>query len=197
MSYQPAPLPFYRRVAADIEIKLLEPGDAEAIFALTARDRSYLREWLPWVDRTQSPADVRHFILEVVIPQWRDIRGPQCGIWVEGELAGSIGCHPIDWQNRSCSLGYWIASPHQGRGIVTRCALAMIDHLFGEMGLHRVVIQCGTGNVRSCAVPRRLGFTQEGIAREAEWVGDRWVDLVVWSMLHAEWSLRAATSRQP
>jgi ribosomal-protein-serine acetyltransferase len=190
MSYELAPSPFHRRVAAGIEIKLFQPADAAAVFELTERDRSYLREWLPWVDRTHSATDVRQFIAEMVLPQWRDNRGPQCGIWLEGTLAGSIGCHPIDWQNRACSLGYWIASQHQGRGIVTRCAATMLDYLFGEMTLHRVVIQCGTGNVRSCAVPQRLRFTREGIAREAEWVGGRWVDLVVWSILYAEWSAR-------
>ena len=185
---------FIRRVAPDIEIKLFQPGDAEAIFALTERDRTYLREWLPWVDRTQSPADVRHFITETVLPQWRDCRGPQCGIWLDGALAGSIGCHPIDWQNRVCSLGYWIASQKQARGIVTRCTASMLDYLFDELALHRVVIQCGTGNLRSCAVPQRLGFTREGIAREAEWVGGRWVDLVVWSILDSEWSSRTRPS---
>jgi ribosomal-protein-serine acetyltransferase len=188
MSHQPAPLPFYRRVAPDLEIKLFQPGDAEAIFAMTERDRAYLREWLPWVDRTHSAADVRQFIAETALPQWRDNRGPQCGIWLDSALAGSIGCHPIDWLNRACSIGYWVASQHQRRGIVTRCVASMLDYLFGDMALHRVVIQCGTGNLRSCAVPQRLGFTREGVAREAEWVGGRWVDLVVWSMLSAEWS---------
>ena len=178
---------FTRRVAPDLEIRLFQPEDAEAIFALTARDRNYLREWLPWVDRTQSPADVRHFIVETALPQWRESRGPQCCIWLDGKIAGSLGCHPIDWQNRACSLGYWVASHNQGRGIVTRCVASMLDYLFADMSLHRVVIRCGTGNIRSCAVPRRLGFTQEGIAREAEWVGGRWVDLVVWSILSSEW----------
>jgi ribosomal-protein-serine acetyltransferase len=64
---------------------------------------------------------VRQFIEEVVSPQWAGNRGPQCGIWIEGVLAGSIGCHAIDWANRTCSLGYWIESRRQGQGIVTRC----------------------------------------------------------------------------
>ena len=61
---------------------------------------------------------------------------------------------------------------------------AVIDE---ELGLHRVEIRCGTGNLRSCAIPRRLGFTSEGVAREAEWVNDSWVDLFVWWMLEADW----------
>jgi ribosomal-protein-serine acetyltransferase len=66
----------------------------------------------------------------------------------------------------------------------------MLDHLIKELGLHRVEIRCGTGNTRSCAVPARLGFTREGVAREAEWVSDRWIDLVIWSMLQEEWEMR-------
>ncbi len=182
---------FRRNVAPGIEIKLLEPRDAEAVFAAVDRDREYLREWLPWVDRTQSAGDVRHFIEEVVGPQWADNRGPQCGIWIDGELAGSIGCHAIDWANRACSIGYWIESRRQGRGIVTRSVVAMLEYLFGAQCLHRVAIQCGVGNHRSCAIPKRLGFTREGVLRQAQCVGARWIDLATWSILEDEWRLVA------
>ena len=182
---------FRRTIAPGIEIKLLEPGDAEAVFAVADRDRAYLREWLPWMDRTHSPADVRQFIEEVVSPPWAGNRGPHCGIWVEGELVGSIGCHAIDWTNRWCSLGYWIESRRQGQGIVTRSAAAMLNYLFDEMRLRRVVIQCGTGNHRSRAIPERLGFTQDGVMRQAQLVGTRWLDLSTWSILEDEWRQRA------
>jgi len=67
----------------------------------------------------------------------------------------------------------------------------MLDYLFEELGLHRVEIRCGTGNTRSCAIPERLGFTREGLLREAEWVNDRWLDLLVWGMLEVEWRAAA------
>jgi ribosomal-protein-serine acetyltransferase len=41
--------------------------------------------------------------------------------------------------------------------------------------------------VKSCAVPKRLGFVREGTAREAEWVNDRYLDLVIWGMLVQDW----------
>jgi ribosomal-protein-serine acetyltransferase len=181
---------FRRTVAPDIEIRLLDPGDAEAIYAAADRDREYLRAWLPWVDNTHSAEDVRRFIEEVVSPQWADNRGPQCGIWMDGEFAGSVGCHAIDWANRACSIGYWIESRRQGQGIVTRSVADMLDYLLDSQRLHRVVIQCAVDNHRSCAIPKRLGFTKEGVLRHAERVGDRWLDLVTWSILEDEWRQR-------
>jgi ribosomal-protein-serine acetyltransferase len=76
---------------------------------------------------------------------------------------------------------------HQGRGIVTRCCHALLDHLFDERGLHRVEIRCATGNLRSCAVPQRLGFRREGVLRHGEFGATGWLDLVVWGILEHEW----------
>ncbi len=169
-------------------MRQFELSDTAAVYAAVERNRLYLREWLPWVDHTRGADQVRDFIVRS-LAQFHANEGPNAGIWIDGGFAGSIGCHRIDWANRSCSIGYWIESAWQRRGAITRCCEALLQYLFGEMGLHRVVIQCGVGNTRSCAVPQRLGFTREGVAREAEWVNDRWVDLVVWSMLAANWGL--------
>lgn len=177
---------FRLHVPPDLEIRQVEDRDAEAMFALTERNRLYLREWLPWVDHTITVDDTRRWIAGAVA-QYQSNRGPNAGIWIDGAIAGSVGCHPIDWPNRSCSIGYMLEEGRQKRGIVTRCTAALVDYLFRDMKLHRVVIQCGTGNHKSCAVPQRLGFTREGVLREAEWVNDRWLDLIVWSMLAEEW----------
>jgi ribosomal-protein-serine acetyltransferase len=180
---------FRLEVAPGLELRQFEPRDANAAFAAVTRLRPYLREWLPWVDETRSALDIRSFIARAVT-QYEEGHGPQAGIWLDGALVGSVGCHPIDWANRSCSIGYWLDAACQGRGIMTRCCTAMLDYLVGDVRLHRVEIRCGVGNVKSCAIPRRLGFVREGVVREAEWVNDRWVDLVVWGMLAQDWEAR-------
>jgi ribosomal-protein-serine acetyltransferase len=187
---------FERTVGPGLVLRLFQPADAEPLFQIVESQRPYLREWLPWVDRTLSASDARSFITQVAIPQETAGLGPHCGIWVDGVLAGSAGCHPIDWQNRSASLGYWLDEGHQGRGLVTRSVASMIDYLLDELDLHRIVIQCGTGNDRSRGVPARLGFTLEGILREAQWVNDRWVDLMVWRMLAGDWRNRSRTGSE-
>jgi ribosomal-protein-serine acetyltransferase len=84
-------------------------------------------------------------------------------------------------------IGYWIAQEHQGKGIVTEACRAMITHAFRELDLHRVQIRCATGNIKSCAIPQRLGFAHEGTAREAEMVNDRFIDLHIFGMLKQDW----------
>ena len=177
---------FVRQVAPGIELRVLELHDAEEMFAVVQRNRAYLRQWLPWVDFTESAEDVRRFI-QRTRNQYEANLGPQAAIVIDGRIAGTAGCHPIDWANKHCSIGYWIDAERQGRGLMTQCCAALIDYLFDDLALHRVTIQCGTGNLRSCAIPQRLGFTREGVMREAEWVNDRWVDLVVWGMLSQDW----------
>lgn len=170
-------------------LRQFETADAEAIFAATERNRAYLGEWLPWVSRTHSPEDIRTFIAKAR-EQFEENRTPNAGIWIDGELAGCVGAHAVDYENRNCSIGYWVDGGRQGRGIITQCCIVLLDYLFGELQVHRVEIRCGTGNLRSCAIPQRLGFTREGISREAQWVGYRWVDLFIWSMLEGEWRTR-------
>jgi ribosomal-protein-serine acetyltransferase len=177
---------FRRDLFAGAELRQFQLKEAAEVFRAVERNRARIREWLPWVDQTQSVEAIRDFISRAIEQVESDL-GPQSGIWVEGAFAGSIGCHPIDWADRSTSIGYWLDAAHEGRGLITRSCEVMLDYLFGERRLHRVEIRCGTENRRSCAVPRRLGFTREGVAREAQWVNDRWVDLAIWGILAHEW----------
>jgi len=170
----------------DIELRPFEERHANEIFATVNRNREHLRRYLPWVDRTRSPADVRLFLESAVAAL---VRGEElnAGIWAGKKLVGAIGHHRIDAVNRSASIGYWLAESAQGKGVMTRCCRAMVDYLFGERRLHRVEIRCAVTNTRSCAIPARLGFTREGVLRQAEWVNDAFLDLVVWSLLEDEW----------
>jgi len=63
----------------------------------------------------------------------------------------------------------------------------LVDHAFGAWRLHRVEIRAGVENARSRAIPERLGFRREGVLREAERVGDRYVDQVVYAVLAGDW----------
>ena len=94
-----------------------------------------------------------------------------------GTLVGQVTLfHLVRGPMESGSVGYWLSSSAQGRGLATQalqeaCALA-----FGELHLHR--LQAGTllTNVRSQAVLRRVGFEQIGVARSSIRIAGRWQD---------------------
>jgi ribosomal-protein-serine acetyltransferase len=168
------------------EIRLLEAHHAEAVFRTVDRDRARLSRWLPWVDQTRSPADTGSYI-ESALRRFAAGDGFDTAIWIDGEVAGGIGMHSIERRHASSSIGYWIAERHEGRGLVTGACRALLDHAFGALSLHRMEIRCEPSNRRSRAVPERLGFREEGTLREAQRIGDRRTDLVVYGMLAPEW----------
>ncbi|OCT11271.1 alanine acetyltransferase [Paenibacillus pectinilyticus] len=170
----------------DLQLKTLEPKDAEALFALTSACRDYLREWLPWVDATRRSEHSIAFIQHCQTQEAAN-KGFNTGIWYKGEFAGCIGFHPINWTNHSVSIGYWLGQGFQGQGIMTRACERLVDYAFNEFGLNRVEIRCGDNNYRSRAIPEKLGFTKEGQIRDAEWLYDHYIDLVVFGMLKREW----------
>ena len=81
---------FRREVAPGIEIRQVQPHDADTIFRSVEENRAYLRKWLPWVDPTQSAADVLEFIARTE-RQFADNLGPNAGIWVESRFCGTVG----------------------------------------------------------------------------------------------------------
>ena len=84
-------------------------------------------------------------------------------------------------------IGYWLSSGQQGKGIMTKAVAAMIDDAFKNLGMNRVEIHCASGNLRSRAIPARLGFTQDGVMREGGLLNGKFVDKVIYSMLASEW----------
>ena len=133
-----------------------------------------------------SLADLREFIKDRVRDN-EDRVSLTTVIFRDGQMCGAIALHTIDFQHRNTSIGYWIDAASEGRGIVTRACRAIVTEAFRSYGVHRVVIQCGTGNAKSSGIPRRLGFIEEGVLREAQWLADHWVDLRVFSMLEQDW----------
>src|SRR5512146_3581454 len=169
----------FRRVLGEgVELVSLEERHAEEMFRLIDRNREHLGPWMPWLDSTLTAEDSREFIRRSRAQQAKG-EALVAGIFVGGRLAGVTSFVRIDAANRSAMIGYWIGEEHQGKGLMTRACVALVEYGFGDLGLNRIVIEAATDNRRSQAVPRRLGFTLEGVERQAEWVNDRFVDLAI------------------
>lgn len=170
----------------EIELKVFQKDDATHLFTLIEKNREFLKRWIPWLNETQTLEQTAHFIEQGLL-QFYSNRSFQAGIWYKGILVGSAGFHPIDWRHHRTSLGYWLGEIYQGRGIISRSLVTLIDHTFTELKLNRIEVRCATQNVKSQAIPQKLGFTQEGTLRSVEWLYDHYVDHIVYGLLKKEW----------
>ena len=168
-----------------VQLRLLTELDVEELHAVVSANREHLARWLPWAAR-QTLADTRAFV-RLTRRQFSENNGFQLAIVPGGRIAGVVGFHAISWPNRSTTIGYWLAADAQGRGTMTAAVRTLAEHAFTAWALNRVEIRAAVDNARSRAVAERLGFREEGTLREAERVGDRYLDHVVYGMLASEW----------
>ena len=85
-------------------------------------------------------------------------------------------------------IGYTITEKHHGLGLATTAVRALLDRIFKETPIRRVVAYVHQKNIASCRVLEKLGFTQEGILREHYIVNGLPVNEVVFGLLRSEWS---------
>ena len=182
-------MPTYRltiEAGSGRQLRLLTMDDVDGLQRLTLKNLGYLGKWLRRIDAHKTRSDTRAFIRARLV-DYEDGAGVFLGVWSEGALAGIVSLGKIREVDRSGEIGYWLDEGHQGRGLMTASVSALTGHALGEMGLNRVEIRVAMGNLRSMALPRRLGFVQEGILRQAEWLYDHFEDLAVYSMLADDW----------
>ena len=172
------------QLSDELELRALTAADVDEVHALVEGNREHLAEWMPWAAGQQREGTENY--LRTAEQKREQGEALDFAIVLDGRIAGCAGFPVIDPYARTGTIGYWLAREHEGRGLVTRAVSALIDHGFDELGLHRVQISAATDNVRSRAVPERLGFTQEGVLREAELVGDEYQDLAVYGLLAGE-----------
>jgi len=170
----------------NIRLELTTQKHAQGLFDAVDCNREHLSQFLPWVSAMQSTEDFRSYIenCELLYQQEKEVSF----VIIENEiLVGRIGLHHMNVQNRNASIGYWLIKTAEGKGIVYKSCKALIRYGFRELGLHRIEIKAATENLRSQAIPKKLNFMKEGILRQAELVNNKFLDLVLYSLLSDDW----------
>ena len=181
------------QVNEETQLRLFEERHVEHYFALIERNKTYLYKWIA-VPAYEGSVDTLKAYVKQRLLQFVEGSGYHLGIWYQNALVGILD-YRLNWRGRNVELGYWLDEAMQGRGIVTQMCRTMVRHAFEEHQMHKVVISCAIDNPRSRAVAERLGFTQEGILRQADQLHDRYVDIVFYGLLEGEWNAEAEQTK--
>ena len=174
------------KVDDNLELRRTSMRYKDELVSLVIDNLDHLHEWMAWATKPYDSKKTTEFI-ERVEKAYQEKKELPYVIFSDGNSAGTIGLFNIDSANRSAEVGYWLAENEQGKGIVTRCCKALINHCFDELNLNRIVIKCATENFKSQAIPEKLGFTKEGEMRQERWHRDHFIGLIVYSILKEEW----------
>ncbi|MDK2124388.1 GNAT family N-acetyltransferase [Parachitinimonas caeni] len=80
----------------------------------------------------------------------------------------------------------------RNQGVMSQSVRLLVDFLFESTHLNRLEIRMSTDNLPSERVAIKCGFSKEGVARGANYVRGRHVDMCVYAMLRSDWAaLRA------
>lgn len=146
----------------------------------------------------KTPADTERWVKALA-----KAKSPQ--VWLGWAVAekrsdrciGMINYHHRELRNRRLEIGYILAPAQQRKGLMTEAVQAVLDHCFGELGVHRVEALIHPDNAASIGLVQRLGFRLEGGPMRDYWRrGDEYLSTMLYSLLAGEQTWKAPAQRR-
>jgi ribosomal-protein-alanine N-acetyltransferase len=106
---------------------------------------------------------------------------------LEGEVVGSVSLKSISHSMAYAEIGYGVAETHHRRGIATAAVTLLLEKVFSETALRKLMAFVHDKNQASCRVLEKLGFRQEGLLLEHYLINGRPENEVLYSLLKSEW----------
>ena len=102
---------------------------------------------------------------------------------VEGEAIGGIGIHPqADVQRKNAELGYWLAEPFWGKGIITNAIKQLVEFGFKTYDINRIFARPYGTNIGSQKVLEKAGFVLEGRFEKTIFKNGEFLDELVYAV---------------
>ena len=106
------------------------------------------------------------------------------------KVIGAIGYQPGIVPGVRGEIGFALARPYWGQGLMTEAVREVIAFGFKVLGLNRIQARCKVENPASARVMEKVGMTFEGVLRESSFSKGRFLDLKIYSILRREWRQR-------
>ncbi|MHB8130603.1 MAG: GNAT family N-acetyltransferase [Mobilitalea sp.] len=161
-------------------LRILDRNDAVAVLDYYTRNKDFLKEWEPTRSEEFYTKIFQREQLENEFQKIHDRNSLRLWIYKkndEKKIIGTIsftditaGCF------QSCRLGYKLDWREINHGYISEAIQKGIDIIFNDYGLHRIEANIMPKNTRSLWVVEKLGFKNEGLAKQYLMINGRWED---------------------
>jgi ribosomal-protein-alanine N-acetyltransferase len=170
----------------EVYLRTPQMSDYPAWAELRAMSREFLTPWEPaWTSSELTRTSFRRR-LKYYSRDLREDLGYAFFVFEtdSDELLGGLTLSNVRrGVTQACTLGYWIGTPHAGRGCMTAGVNAVIPFVFDALSLHRLEAACLPHNEASMKLLEKTGFTREGLARRYLKINGIWQDHVTFALL--------------
>ena len=148
------------------------------------QNREFLRQYLLWVDKTNSVDDCAS-ASKMFADEWakEKIFAYSLILKTTNKLVGSIDLHNIDKDNYKAEIGYWLAQQENGKGLISR-AVKLIEKAAFELGFHRIELEIQKDNLPSIRVAENNNYKLEGIHKDALYKYGQFYDKLVFAKIN-------------
>lgn len=170
-------------------LRMAENGDYEQWADLRERSRSFLKPWEPtWPSDCLSRRAFRARVRQALVDAREDtayaflIFRRQDGALLGGVTIG----HMRRGAAQSASIGYWIGVEHARQGYMAEALSVVLKFSFESLKLNRVEAACLPHNTASRRLLEKVGFVEEGLARDYFRIDGAWQDHILYAFLERD-----------
>lgn len=160
-------------------------GDVESLarYANNRRVWQNLRDGFP---HPYTVADAQRWVTHAA-----SLPDPQSifAIVIDEQAVGGIGVHRLDKDpvyRDTAEIGYWLAEPYWGRGVMTDAVKAVTRYAFEHLSLYRIEAGVFAWNVSSSRVLEKSGYSYEGRMRKQVYKDGQHLDVLLYSRLRTD-----------
>lgn len=105
-----------------------------------------------------------------------------------GALIGDMAIHTLPDDKNQVEIGYTLNPLYQNKGYGVEMVKNLIDYIFKELTMHRVVAIVDVRNTSSVKLLEKIGLRKEGHFIQNAWNKGEYTDEFLFARLYEEWS---------
>ncbi|HZG14812.1 MAG TPA: GNAT family protein [Candidatus Bathyarchaeia archaeon] len=170
-----------------VDLRFLEPDDAEALLELHRNNREFFRQFITTREESFCTMEQQVKQIEKSKENREQDQHYVFGIFAKESkrLIGQIALTEVlRGPLQSCFIGYFLDQEWNGKGCMSEAVQLVVEYAFQVLKLHRIEAGVMPHNIGSIRVLEKAGFQKEGIARKNVHINGRWEDHQVLAIIN-------------